>query len=145
MLSSLKYREELEGFEMKQSIADLKQELFESFFEAHLAAENRSYFNNENKKMIQKWFNNGFENRNKLLSFFHATKNPNIQFAKYCWENGWHATKPERIDEIKNPLGFVLQFYGEVKPATTAIFERMRDLTEGVTVDLGVALLPENE
>jgi len=41
---------------MKQSISDLKKDLFESFFEAHLAAENRNYFNEENKEVIEVFY-----------------------------------------------------------------------------------------
>lgn len=119
--------------EMKQSISGLKKDLFESFFEAHLAAENRDFFNEENKEAVEAWFNSGFENRDgRLKEFFYlylllprAKVLPDSQefdfdFAKYCWENGWYATKPERIYEVPNPLGFVLQFYGQVKNASNS-------------------------
>lgn len=107
---------------MKQSISELKKDLFESFFEAHLAAENRNYFNEENKEAVEAWFNSGFWNRDKLLSVFFErypllqnAKKFDIEFVRYCWNSGWFATKPDRLDEIPNPLGFALQFYGKVR------------------------------
>ena len=119
---------------MKQSISELKKELFESFFEAHLAAENRSYFNEENKEVVNKWFNSGFWSRNEPSSVFFehyplllSAKKFDFEFVRYCWENGWYATKSERIDEIPNPLGFVLQFYGEVKKMQAADIKAERE------------------
>lgn len=102
---------------MKQSISELKKDLFESFFEAHLAAEN---------EVIEKWFNSGFWSRNEPSSVFFerypllpSAKKFDIEFVRYCWNSGWFASS-ERVLEIPNPLGFVLQFYGQVKNASNS-------------------------
>lgn len=114
---------------MKQSISELKKELFESFFEAHLAAENRSYFNEENKEVIEVWFNSGFWSRNELSNVFYylypllpsakvlpSNQEFDFEFARYCWNSGWFAGNDSvSVTDVPNPLGFVLQFNGQVK------------------------------